>query len=91
MYWDITEVHPNGPRMLALQFADGLSGTLTIDLSFCTGAFTPLQDDKLIETALIDNGVLIWPNGLELAPDTLHREIKNNPDRHYVLQRPHPL
>ena len=33
-------------RELAIRFADGLSGILHIDRSFCTGVFGPLQEQK---------------------------------------------
>ena len=32
-----------------------------------------------------ENGVVMWENGLDLAPDTLHREIQRNGNRHYVV------
>ena len=33
-------------RELAIRFADGLSGILHIDRSFCTGVFGPLQEQN---------------------------------------------
>ena len=87
MYWDVVEVRSVAPRELAVRFQDGLSGLLHIDLSFCTGVFDPLRSDHLVGTAQIENGVLVWPNGLDLAPDTMYREIKRSPDRRYKLFR----
>ena len=45
-------------RELAIRFADGLSGILHIDRSFCTGVFEPLQNDNLVSCAKVDNGAL---------------------------------
>ena len=45
-------------RELAIRFADGLSGILHIDRSFCTGVFEPLQNDNLVSCAKVDNGSL---------------------------------
>ena len=87
MYWDVVDVYPVASRELGVRFEDGLSGILRIDQSFCTGVFKPLLDDTVVSEALIDNGVLVWPNGLDLAPDTLYWEIKNNPLRRYELRR----
>jgi hypothetical protein len=87
MYWDVIEVCSIAPRELSVRFEDGLRGVLHIDLSFCTGVFDPLRDDELIAAAQINNGVLVWPNGLDLAPDTMYREIKRSPDRRYQLFR----
>ena len=87
MYWDVLDVKYIAGRELVIRFADGLSGTLHIDRSFCTGVFEPLQNDGLLSCAEVDNGVLIWPNGLDLAPDTMYYEIKRNPYRRYELKR----
>jgi hypothetical protein len=87
MYWDVIEVRSIAPRELTVRFADGLSGVLRMDLSFCTGVFDPLRNDHLLGSAQVSNGVVVWPNGLDLAPDTMYREIKRSPDRRYILQR----
>jgi len=87
MYWDVTEVHSVAPRELAVTFADGLRGLIYIDPSFCTGVFAPLKSDDMVCLALTDNGVVVWPNGLDLAPDTMYQEIKRSPDRKYSLKR----
>lgn len=90
MYWDVTEVRPMGPRELAVRFADGLAGVVCIDPSFCTGVFEPLLNDDLLNGAQVSHGVMVWPNGLDLAPDTMYREIKKNPNRRYDLKRAKP-
>ena len=87
MYWDVLEVKYIVGRELAIRFADGLSGILHIDRSFCTGVFEALQNDDLVSCAEVDNGVWVWPNGLDLAPDTMDHEIKKNPARRYELKR----
>lgn len=87
MYWDVIEVRAIALRELAVRFADGLSGVVYIDPSFCTGVFEPLCSDELVGCAKVDNGVLVWPNGLDLAPDTMYWEIKRNPERRYDLKR----
>lgn len=87
MYWDILKVNSVAPRTLEVTFSDGLSGTVFIDNSFCTGVFEALKDDSAIESAFAENGAVTWSNGLDLAPDTLYWEIKNNANRHYVIAR----
>lgn len=87
MYWDVVEIRPVAPRELAVRFEDGLSGVVRIELSFCTGVFEPLCNDEMIGRAQIVNGVVVWPNGLDLAPDTMHLEIKRSLDRRYVISR----
>jgi len=87
MYWDVMEVSSIAPRELFVRFADGLSGVLYVDRSFCTGVFEPLRDDQCVACAQVSDGVLVWPNGLDLAPDTMYHEIKRSPNRRYELQR----
>lgn len=87
MYWDVVQVQSIAPRELKVQFADGLSGVVRIDTSFCTGVFNALLNDQVIGGAEVSNGVLVWPNGLDLAPDTMYHEIKRSPDHRYNLCR----
>ena len=87
MYWDVEEVRPVGHRTLAVKFSDGLTGTLHISHSYCTGVFAPLMNDAVLDQAMILNGVVTWPNGLDLAPDTMYWEIKNSPNRFYAVGR----
>ena len=87
MYWDVIQVHSVSPRELAVKFADGLSGVLRIDPSFCTGVFNPLLVDQVVGAAQVSHGVVVWANGLDLAPDTMYHEIKRSPDRRYNLCR----
>ncbi len=86
MYWDVIEVKPAGNRTLTVKFSDGLTGTIRIDPSYCTGVFSPLLDDKLLEQATVQYGAVTWPNGLDLAPDTMYKEIRQNAARHYEVK-----
>ena len=87
MYWDVIQVRSVAPRELQVQFADGLSGVVHIDTSFCTGVFKPLLNDQVVGTARVSNGVVVWPSGLDLAPDTMYHEIQRNPNRRYNVCR----
>jgi hypothetical protein len=86
MYWDVTEIKFEKPRELTVRFADGLSGLVIIDHSFCSGVFEVLLDDDVVRQARVENGVVTWPNGLDLAPDTMYHEIQSSSDRRYILR-----
>jgi hypothetical protein len=86
MYWDVTEIKFEKPRELTVRFADGLSGLVIIDPSFCSGVFEVLLDDDVVRQARVENGVVTWPNGLDLAPDTMYHEIQSSSDRRYILR-----
>ena len=85
MHWDVIEIKPVGNRMLAVKFADGMHGTIRIDSSYCTGVFSALLDDRLLEQASVQYGAVTWPNGLDLAPDTMYKEIRQSPIHHYEV------
>lgn len=87
MKCDVVEIHPIGQRMLKVKFMDGLAGTICLPLAYCTGVFRPLLDDKLLDQARVEHGVVVWPNGLDLAPDTMYQEIRQNSERHYEVGR----
>ena len=86
MYWDVIEVKIEKTREFRVKFNDGLSGLIVIESSFCSGVFKALLDDDLVRQARADNGVVTWPNGLDLAPDTMYNEIRKNPEHRYVLR-----
>jgi hypothetical protein len=85
MNWDVVEVRPIGQRMLKVKFMDGFEGTICLPPAYCTGVFRPLLDDKLLDQASVAHGVVVWPNGLELAPDAMYQEIRQNSKKHYEL------
>lgn len=85
MHWDVIMVKPCGNRTLSVKFADGLEGTVRLNPSYCTGVFKPLLDEQLLSQATIQFGAITWPNGLDLAPDTMYKEIQQNPTRHYEI------
>lgn len=58
MHWDVVEVQPAGNRTLKVRFSDGLTGTIRLDPSYCNGVFGPLLDDKLLEQATVQYGVV---------------------------------
>jgi hypothetical protein len=40
------------------------------------GVFTALRDEKLFRQARVILGAVTWPGELDLAPDAMHRAIK---------------
>ncbi|NGM80194.1 DUF2442 domain-containing protein [Burkholderia multivorans] len=61
---------------LAVEFADGLCGTLDLSRDAFNGVFAPLADETYFAQATVRNGVVTWPNGAELAPDAIYDEIR---------------
>ena len=42
------------------------------------GVFAGLRDEKLFREARVVLGAVTWPGDLDLAPDAMHREIKEH-------------
>jgi hypothetical protein len=41
------------------------------------GVFAALADPVRFEEVYVDYGVVTWPGEIDLAPDAMHREIKD--------------
>jgi len=70
---------------LYVGFEDGVKGK--VDLLDCLfgSMFEPLKDPKLFAQVDIDGyGAVFWPNGADLAPDALYRQLA---DRHQDVNR----
>jgi hypothetical protein len=64
---------------LAVKFNDGSSGI--VDLSALAngpdaGIFEALRDPSFFAQAYLDCGAVAWPNGADLAPDAMFKEIQ---------------
>ena len=66
---------------LHVRFNDGVEGH--VDMSALihsphAGVFAQLADRALFSQAYIQYGAVIWPGELDLAPDAMYVEIKQN-------------
>lgn len=66
---------------LAVTFNDGLTGT--VDVSALVngpdaGVFEALRVSAFFAKAYLDCGAITWPNGADLAPDEMYKEIRRS-------------
>ena len=78
MYWDVVEVKPLENGDLFVRFADGLSGEVRFVREHLTGVFEPLKNPAFFNQVYIDRGAVAWPGQIDLAPDAMYRDIKEN-------------
>ena len=66
-----------GPDCLTLTFSDGGTACWSARdiIARDTELTRPLADPTYFARAFIESGALAWPNGLELAPWTLYRQL----------------
>jgi hypothetical protein len=73
----ITEVEALGEHRLRLCFEDGARGELDFSKEVWRGIFAPLADPGYFASVELDEelGTIVWPNGADFAPETLHRWV----------------
>ena len=58
--------------LIRLTFNDGTSGTVDFSHWLKGPIFKPLQDLPYFRRFFLDGGTVSWPNGADIAPETLH-------------------
>jgi hypothetical protein len=79
--WRITHMEVLSGFRLRVRFKDGTEGTVELaDFlnSTSAGVFAALRDENLFRQARVELGAVVWPDNLDLAPDAMHREIKEH-------------
>lgn len=79
--WRIESVEVLPGYRLRVRFNDGIEGTVEMAgfvRSDSAGVFAVLRDEALFRQAIVALGVVTWPGDLDLAPDAMHREIKDH-------------
>jgi hypothetical protein len=79
--WRVAEVMALTGYQLQVRFVDGMEGLIDMSrlvFSDDAGVFTSLRDSTLFSQAHLELGVVSWPGDIDLAPDTMYREIKQH-------------
>jgi hypothetical protein len=76
--WRVLSVTAHDKYVLHVRFADGLEGRIEMSpliFSSSAGVFAALKDETIFRAVVVEQGAVAWPNGLDLAPDAMHRAI----------------
>jgi hypothetical protein len=73
---DVTEAEVIGDHRLRLTFEDGLVGDIDFTGRDWRRVFEPLADQAFFAQVRVDPeiGTVIWPKGVDMAPETLYEE-----------------
>ena len=73
--WKVTKLKVLPGYRLEVAFADGRSGVVDMSKDRFEGVLAPLADEVFFAQARIHEGVVTWPNGVEIAPDAMYDEV----------------
>ena len=68
----ISARHLEGHR-LEVTFADGTTKSIDFSRWLNGPVFEPLKDVSCFRRLILDGWTVSWPNGADIAPETLHR------------------
>lgn len=73
--WNVTALKVLPGYRLEVEFADGLHGVVDMSKDNFGGVFAPLADESYFALATLRDGVVVWPNGVDIAPDAMYDEV----------------
>ena len=85
---DLTKIKYLKPYVFYVEFDDGIRGEVDLSYLLTKGpVFKPLKNIKLFGLARIEGGTITWPNGADLAPETLYAAIEKRPTSHQTAEK----
>ena len=74
----VTRAEYRGGYSIQVTFNDGKSGAIDF-LRWLEGPiFEPLKDPEYFQRFFVDGGTVSWPNGADIAPETLYEEVRSS-------------
>lgn len=73
---EVVEVEYLREHVYRIRFDDGLEGEVDFAEYLGRGpVFEPLADAKFFRSARVEGGTIAWPNGADIAPETLYQKV----------------
>jgi len=80
MYYEITNFRLLGNYVVELVFDDGKSGVVDLKKYLLQNTiFEKLLDYSFFEKLYINNGVLTWPDDIDISPETIYCSVTGEP------------
>ena len=74
----VIEAEYRGEYLIKLTFNDGLQETIDFAQWLEGSVFEPLKDVGHFQRFFLEGGTVTWPNGVDIAPETLHEFAKSS-------------
>ena len=87
----VTAIEYRGGYVFRVTFDDGATGD--VDFSDCLDlgpVFFPLWNLSYFRQARIEGGTIAWPNGADIAPETLYERVEAAESAHAPVARDKP-
>lgn len=65
-----------GEFKIRVVFNDGVEGTIDFSDWLTGPVFEPLRDLGYFARFFVEGGTVTWPNGADIAPETIHERAK---------------
>ena len=75
---DVVEVRYLRNYTVWIKFEDGTAGEVDLTTSLRGPVFEPLRDPEYFKQVRVDPeiGTIVWPNGADIAPETLYSRVQ---------------
>lgn len=73
----VIEAECRGVYTIKLRFNDGVEETIDFEQWLEGPVFEPLKDVGYFQRFFLDGGTVAWPNGADIAPETLYELAKS--------------
>lgn len=67
-----------GGYSIHLAFNDGLETTIDFSQWLSGPIFAPLKDPAYFQRFFLEGGSVVWPNGADVAPETLYERARSS-------------
>ncbi|MBI5593070.1 MAG: DUF2442 domain-containing protein [Deltaproteobacteria bacterium] len=73
---EVIDIKYRGEYVYSIKFDDGVEGDIDFSEYLTKGpVFQALKDSKVFSKAMVEGGTISWPNGVDIAPETLYERL----------------